>query len=108
MFPECEFPSHSEIPHKMSLTAFATEILKHAQILDAYIEEHSLPQPSFDKTGPLLFPISNNAAAQQESRTLLLEASQAISDLVAGPVNSIGWSALSVNFPSPHQMCSRG
>ncbi|EED12082.1 O-methyltransferase, putative [Talaromyces stipitatus ATCC 10500] len=83
----------------MSLTALAEEITKHAKILDSYITTHNLPQPSFEADGPLDFPISSITGDDEESvqlqlsRTILLNACQALYNLTIGPAASVVSSA---------------
>ncbi|KAI5849925.1 O-methyltransferase-domain-containing protein [Tricharina praecox] len=82
----------------MSLTAIATEILKHAQALDVYIAEHDLPQPSFDRDGPAMFPLPGHAPdSLHKARTALMDASKTIYDLTEGPTNSVMWGSIAVS-----------
>ena len=71
----------------MSLTAIVTQILKHAQALDAYIEAEGLPQPSFDKMAPFNFPIpaTPKTLELQQARAAIFEATRELQELAAGP-----------------------
>lgn len=82
----------------LTFSDYAAEITKHAKILDAYIEENDLPQPSFSQNGPLKFPVPNSALAAQASRTAIVEASKSLFSLAAGPTNAIAWPSLTRQF----------
>ncbi|KAB5547342.1 O-methyltransferase [Coniochaeta sp. 2T2.1] len=69
-----------------SLTQLAEAVLKSAKILDAYFEEHNLPQPSFAPDGPADFGISNDAPHVEQARVEAVEAAQELSDLLQGPI----------------------
>ncbi|KAF8242344.1 S-adenosyl-L-methionine-dependent methyltransferase [Wilcoxina mikolae CBS 423.85] len=76
----------------MALSALAAEISKHAAILDSYIADNDLPDPSFSADGPLDFPIPSTASPElRASRTALLEATKCLFDLTTGPTTAIGW-----------------
>lgn len=83
----------------MSFTKLADEISRHCRDLDAYIASENLPRPSLDGDGPLEFPITASTPdGIKSSRTRLLDITQTLHDLVAGPAAMIVWPALTVRL----------
>ena len=51
--------------------------------LDGYLQEHSLPSPSFDEDGPVDLSIESDEI--QKARVMAMEASLELYDLLLGP-----------------------
>lgn len=85
-----------------SLNALASTITKESNRLAAYIDEHHLPNPSFDVNGPPIFPVPLEDEDLQKSRMTLIRAAQDLATLALGPAESLRWQAWNVcGRPSP-------
>ncbi|KAI9832129.1 MAG: hypothetical protein M1819_004480 [Sarea resinae] len=72
-----------------TLTDIATEILAHARALDDFIATNNLPQPSFAPDALATLPIPPSNDSLRESRQSLMQASQEIYQLAAGPAEHL-------------------
>ena len=79
-----------------SLNALASTIAIESKRLAAYIDEHGLPNPSFDVNGPPTFPVPLEDVELQKSRMTLMRAAQDLATLALGPVESLRWQAWNV------------
>ena len=82
-----------------SLNALASTISAESSRLAAYIEEHHLPNPSFDVDGPPTFPVPLEDKELQRSRMILLRAAQDLATLALGPAETLRWKAWNVSGP---------
>lgn len=57
-------------------------VAEHTQIIDQYLADNGLPYPSFDANGPVSLGLPKNI---EQSRAIVLEASQELNDLLQGP-----------------------
>lgn len=78
----------------MSLTTRAETILALAKKLDAHLEQHDLPYPSFDENDCL----DSLPTELQEQRWALVDATNDLKKLARGPVMHAVDVAMSVSF----------
>ncbi|EED16326.1 O-methyltransferase, putative [Talaromyces stipitatus ATCC 10500] len=64
------------------IAELATTVAQHTRRIDSYLAEKDLPYPSFDAGGPVDLGLPPEI---EESRTIVLEASQELNDLLQGP-----------------------
>ena len=64
------------------IAELATAVAYHTQQVDSYLAEQGLPCPSFESDGPVDLALPPNI---EESRNIVLEASQELNDLLQGP-----------------------
>ena len=67
---------------KSRIAELAATVAIHTAIVDNYIEEQKLPHPGFEATAPTEFHFPHDI---EQSRMLVLEASQELNDLLQGP-----------------------
>jgi hypothetical protein len=72
-----------------SLSELAQQITVTAAKLDEYINSHNLPKPSFDKDGPVKFPVPESEVEIHKARMQLIEAAKTISELALGPYDML-------------------
>jgi hypothetical protein len=68
------------------IAELATTVAHHTQRVDNYLAERGLPCPSFEVDGPVDLALPPEI---EESRTVVLQASQELNDLLQGPRNLI-------------------
>lgn len=83
-----------------SLKALSSTISQESDRLAAYIDEHKLPNPSFDVDGPESFPVPAEDVELQKSRMTLFKAAQDLASLALGPVETLRWQAWNVHRPA--------
>lgn len=71
------------------LVDLASQITHTAKIIDSFIAANGYPQPSFDADAPHAFPPAPKEIL--DARRQLLDASQAIRELVLGPAEYLRW-----------------
>jgi 6-hydroxytryprostatin B O-methyltransferase len=70
----------------MAFTTIAKSILHDAEILDAFIRDNNLPEPSFDANGPLRTPWSSSKVVEAHSN--LLANTHKLHRLTEGPASA--------------------
>lgn len=72
------------------LTQLSNIIAEKTAIIDAYLVEKGLPQPTFDYDGPAeLGPIAREDEHIQTARIELIDATKELRDLAIGPSDSL-------------------
>jgi len=71
---------------KSRIADLSSTIVHHTHLIDTYLTEQSLPQPSFDPAGPSNLSLSSSL---ESSRAIVLSATQELNDLLQGPHNII-------------------
>jgi hypothetical protein len=72
------------------LTELSKIIAEKTAIIDGYLTEKNLPQPSFDPDGPAeLGPIARGDEHVQKARIELIDATKELRDLAIGPADSL-------------------
>lgn len=64
------------------ITELATTVAQHTQRVDNYLAEKGLPYPSFEADAPVDLGLPREI---EESRAIVLQASQELNDLLQGP-----------------------
>lgn len=64
------------------IAELATTVAHHTQRVDSYLAERGLPCPSFEADGPVDLALPPEI---EKSRTVVLQASQELNDLLQGP-----------------------
>lgn len=64
------------------IVELATTVAQHTQQIDSYLAEKGLPYPSFEANGPADLSLPPHI---EQSRTVALQASQELNDLLQGP-----------------------
>lgn len=64
------------------IAELATTVAHHTQQVDSYLAEKGLPYPSFESDGPVDLALPPDI---EESRNIVLQASQELNDLLQGP-----------------------
>lgn len=64
------------------IAELASAVAQHTQLVDNYLAENNLPQPSFDADGPVDLGLP---ADIEQSRIAALQASKELNDLLLGP-----------------------
>ncbi|USP77674.1 hypothetical protein yc1106_04948 [Curvularia clavata] len=64
------------------IAELAATIAHHTARVDKFLDEHNLPQPSFDVDGPVELGLPSDV---EESRVAVLRATQELNDLLQGP-----------------------
>lgn len=64
------------------IAELAAAVAQHTQRIDNYLSEKRLPYPSFDADGPADLGLPPDL---EQSRTVALQASQELNDLLQGP-----------------------
>jgi hypothetical protein len=70
----------------MAFTSIAKDILRDAEILDAFIRDNNLPEPSLDASGPLRTPWSGPQVVEAQSN--LLASTHRLHHLTEGPASA--------------------
>jgi 6-hydroxytryprostatin B O-methyltransferase len=71
------------------LIDLATQISHTAKVINNFIAANGYPQPSFDADAPHAFPSAPKEIL--DARRQLLDASQAIRELIIGPAEYLRW-----------------
>ncbi|KAH7376879.1 S-adenosyl-L-methionine-dependent methyltransferase [Plectosphaerella cucumerina] len=74
-----------------TLTALAARIAKSAEVIDSFLKENQLPEPSFEADGPKNFPVTDKNPEILAARDELIDCTQELRDLVVGPTDTIKW-----------------
>jgi hypothetical protein len=78
-------------------------IAEKTAVIDAYLDEKGLPQPSFDPDGPAeLGPIAREDEHIQKARIELIDATKELRDLAIGPADTVRylpWDVRTLRFP---------
>jgi hypothetical protein len=68
--------------HATRIAELAALVASHTKRIDDYLVEKGLPQPSFDPDGPTELQLPPQL---EQSRTVVLHATQELNDLLQGP-----------------------
>lgn len=79
--------------HKLS-----SDIQSQVNIINAYLKENDLPQPSFAGDSPSGLP---DDSAVQKARLLLIEQASALHNLAIGPADHLRWHMMNVSLMIP-------
>jgi hypothetical protein len=83
------------------LLDLVAQISKTAKLIDNFIDTNGHSQPSFDVDAPVAFPPASKEIL--DARQQLLDASQAITELLIGPAEYLRWFSCRVcQFPLFH------
>lgn len=82
-----------------TLTALATRIAKSAELIDSFLKENQLSEPSFEADGPKNFPVTDKNPDILAARDELIDCTQELRDLVVGPTDTIKWRTMVVCMP---------
>jgi hypothetical protein len=81
-------------------------IAEKTAVIDAYLIEKGLPQPSFDPDGPAeLGPIAREDEHVQKARIELIDATKELRDLAIGPAESLRYLPWDVRILKPLFLC---
>jgi hypothetical protein len=83
------------------ITKLAAELSAQAKVLQDYLEANKLEGLSLDKDAPVNAPFDPANLEIQGARAAVLQTSQLIHDLVAGPKDLILERAMNVRIPIP-------
>lgn len=72
----------------------ASDIQSHVDVIDTYLAEHKLPQPSFAADSPRELPLDANV---QRARLLLIEQASALANLAIGAADHLRWHCMNVS-----------
>jgi len=78
----------------VTLSELAQEVQSHVAVIDKYLKEHNLPQPTFDADSPLELPLD---ADVQRARMLLIEQASALANLATGAADHLRWHCMNVS-----------
>ncbi|KAF1993359.1 S-adenosyl-L-methionine-dependent methyltransferase [Amniculicola lignicola CBS 123094] len=79
----------------ITFAELAADIQTQVNIIDTYLKEHNLPQPSFDVDSPTELPIDPNV---QRARLKLIEAGGALENLATGSADHLRWRCMTEKF----------
>lgn len=89
-----------------TLLDLAAQISSAAKVVNDFLVSSGHPQPSFDVNGPPTFPSAPAKVAN--ARRQLLDASQAIFDLMFSPAEHLRWLACRVHSPCSYHLVDLG
>ena len=78
----------------VTLTEIAANIREQVDIIDAYLKENNLEQPSFDVNSPTELPTDPKV---QRARLNLIEAGGALENLATGSADHLRWRCMTVS-----------
>lgn len=81
-------------PSKIS--ELATTISTNTEIVNAYLSEHELAQPSFDADGPLNIAIPDHENVVKKAQAKVVSATLELHNLMKGPASALMSIAVSV------------
>ncbi|EIW79807.1 S-adenosyl-L-methionine-dependent methyltransferase [Coniophora puteana RWD-64-598 SS2] len=76
------------------LSELAAQIAEQAVILEKFLDDNNLPQPSFGVQGPAAFPVGADQKAANDARFSLIGATKDLRGLVVGPADTLKWLVL--------------
>ncbi|KAE8383474.1 O-methyltransferase-domain-containing protein [Aspergillus bertholletiae] len=79
----------------VTLAELASDIQSHVKVIDSYLTEHDLPQPTFAPDSPRELPLD---ASVQRARMLLIETAMALSNLAIGAADNLRWHCMNNKF----------
>ncbi len=91
IMPSANITTHTPMD---KLTA---KIAANVTIINNYLKENDLPIPSLERDSPPEFPVPTSERDIHLARLNLIEAAKAMYDLALGPVDMLGWSAMTVS-----------
>lgn len=83
----------------MSSSTFSklvSDIQAQVDVIDGYLTQHQLPQPSFAPSSPAELPPDANV---QRARLMLIETASALENLAIGSADRLRWHFLNVCLP---------
>jgi hypothetical protein len=83
----------------VTLSELAADIQSQVGIIDSYLKQNNLPQPSFAVDSPSELPLD---ADVQRARLKLIETSSALANLATGSADHLRWRCMSVSYDLAH------
>lgn len=79
----------------VSFSSLAADIQSQVDVINKYLTQHNLPQPSFEPDSPTELPLNSDV---QRARLLLIEKAAALTNLAIGSADHLRWHMLNAKF----------